>query len=100
MALPELNPITSPAAWLGQDMARRTAEWTSKLSDAEISEVYDLARSLRRKTEDLLQLSLADASLPLLQERLAELRKELLRGRGFAMLRGMPVEEHSLEENA
>jgi hypothetical protein len=81
-------------------MACQSDEWASRLSDAEVSEVYDLGRSLRAKTDDLLKLSLADAPLPLLGERLVLLRRELLHGRGFAVLRGMPVEEHTLEENA
>ena len=55
-------------------MAPRIAEWASTLSGLEVSEVYDLGSSLRGKIEDVLQLSLADASLSLLQERLAELR--------------------------
>ena len=57
-------------------MAPRIAEWAATLSDLEISEVYDLGSSLRGKTEYLLQLSLVDASWPLLQERLAEMRKQ------------------------
>ena len=97
MALDDLKPITSSAAWLGQDMAGRTDEWASNLSDAEVNEVYELARSLRTRTDDLLKLSLADAPLPLLEERLSNLRMELLHGRGFAMLRRMPVEDHTLE---
>lgn len=100
MASTDLKPITSPAAWLGSDMADRGDEWAATLTDSEVGEVYDLGRSLRNKTDDLLTLTKADAPLPKLGDRLLGVRKELLHGRGFAMLRGMPVDDHSLAENA
>lgn len=96
----ELRPVNSPAAWHGPNIASRRSEWLQTLSDAEISELYGLARSVRTKTDDLLKLTRADVPLPILGERVAVLRNELLHGRGFAMLRGMPVEEHTLEDNA
>lgn len=100
MASIELEEILSPAAWHGPDMADRSDEWMATLSEAEVNEVYDLARTLRSRTDDLLKLSLSDAPLPILAERLYAMREELLHGRGFAVLRGMPVDDHTLEENA
>ena len=100
MAITELKPVVSPAAWHGADMVARKDEWTQTLSDKEVSELYDVARSLRARTDDLLAISRADVPLRTLGERLAELRNELLRGRGFALVRGMPVDDHTLEENA
>ena len=96
----KLQQVNIPAAWLGRDMAERSDEWRQTLSDAEISELYDLSRALRSKTDDLLKLTREDVPLPTLGERLAVLRAELLRGRGFGVLRGMPVDDHSLEDNA
>ena len=96
----ELRPVDGPAAWLGRDMAERSSEWMQTLSDAAVGEVYDLSRALRSKTDDLLKLSRRDVPLPKLGERLAALREELLRGRGFGVLRGMPVDDHGLEDNA
>ncbi|MFY0611457.1 MAG: TauD/TfdA family dioxygenase [Hyphomicrobiaceae bacterium] len=96
----ELKPVASPAAWHGPDLADRSSEWKQALSDREVSELYDLVASLRTKSNDLLSLSRADAPLSILGERLANMRKELLHGRGFAMLGGMPVDDHALEDNA
>ena len=96
----KLQPVDTPAAWHGSDMATSAPEWTQTLSDAEITELYDLARSLQAKTDDLLDLTRADVPLPILGERLAALRRELLDGRGFALVRGMPVADHSLADNA
>ncbi|MGI9411856.1 MAG: TauD/TfdA family dioxygenase [Hyphomicrobiaceae bacterium] len=100
MADTALQPVKSPAAWHGSEMTDRAGEWTQTLSNAEIAELYDLARSLRARSNDLLDLTRGDVPLPILGERLAALRHELLHGRGFALLRGMPVEEHTLADNA
>lgn len=100
MVAHELRPVASSAAWHGPDMADRNSEWNQTLREPEIGELYDLVRSLRTKTDDLLKLTRADVPLSILGERLAVLRNELLRGRGFAMLRGLPVNAHALEDNA
>ncbi|MEM8972208.1 MAG: TauD/TfdA family dioxygenase [Pseudomonadota bacterium] len=100
MSCTQLKPVSSQAAWHGSDMADRKSEWAQKLSGAEFGELYDLVRSLRSRSDDLLKLSRADVPLPILRDRLVALRKELLHGRGFATLSGMPVDDHTLEDNA
>ena len=42
----------------------------------------------------------ADFPLPQLGPRLDALRSELLEGRGFVLLRGLPVERYTIEESA
>lgn len=100
MAAPDLKPVASPAAWHGADMAGRAHEWSATLDRREIDELYGLARSLRSRGGDLLDLTRDDAALPVLAPRLAAMRNDLLHGRGFAMLRGMPVAEHDLADKA
>ena len=36
---PSRRPIEGPSAWIGADMRRREAEWTYRLSPAEIAEI-------------------------------------------------------------
>jgi RimJ/RimL family protein N-acetyltransferase len=95
------------AAWVGRDMAARTGEWMLHLSDADVAELEAaLATFLGRTTsgDDVAQrigrMTAADFPLPTLGPRLAELRAELLHGRGFALLRRVPVERYSLVESA
>ena len=50
--------------------------------------------------ERLGRITAADFPLPRLAKRLVALRRELLRGRGFALIRRQPVERYSMVERA
>lgn len=87
--------IAGPTAWLGPDMLR-DGRWLQTLSAAELDELAAAATPWLARTEAdagaLGALNLSNFSLPTLGPRLAGLRAELLRGRGFAVLRGLPVQ--------
>ena len=87
----DLPPMqTGPAAWLGPEMAARR-EWVETLSPAEVAEVEAAARQLNDRQADITTLTPQDFPLPTLGPRLARIRHDVLRGRGFALLRGLPV---------
>jgi hypothetical protein len=73
-------------------MAARSAEWITPLSDADIAEIEAAAAPLAARGADIAALTAADFPLPTLAPRLAAIRHELLDGRGFVLLRGLPVE--------
>ena len=89
--------LHSPAAWLGQALQQGggAADWLQTLSPPELAELHAAATPwLQRALQDpaaLNALAPADFVLPTLGPRLAALRAELLRGRGFGLLRGLPV---------
>ena len=87
--LPE--EIRGPSAWYGPDIAGR-AEWIEPLSTAEVSEIELAGRRLERMEVDWQSLSTNDFPLPTLKPRLARMLDEVLYGRGFVLLRGLPVE--------
>lgn len=91
--------ITDRSAWYGPDMARRN-DWVEFLSDAELVEVVDNARRLAASGREIGQLSAADFPLPRLAPRLAAITDEVLNGRGFALLRGLPMDRLSYREAA
>jgi hypothetical protein len=97
--LPPLQ--TGPAAWLGPQMAART-EWVGELDAADIAELEAAAEAVLAQSGDPAQrigaLTAADFPLPRLVPRLRALRDELLHGRGFALLRRLPVERYSMLE--
>ena len=96
----DLPPVqTGPAAWLGPEMAARR-EWVEALSPAEVAEVAAAARSLCDRQADIAALIPQDFPLPTLAPRLARIRHDVLRGRGFALLRGLPVEQWPLRLSA
>ena len=89
-ALP-VSPIRSPQAWRGFELAG-DASWIRVFSESEINELESAARQalLSGKTTD--DLSRQDFALPTLGNTCREWLQELDRGRGFILLRGLPVE--------
>jgi hypothetical protein len=99
--LPPLQ--TGAAAWLGPQMAART-DWIGELDAADIAELEAAAEALLAQPGDPAQrigaLTAAGFPLPRLAPRLRALREELLHGRGFALMRRLPVERYSMLECA
>ena len=91
---------SGPAAWYGPDMVARQAEWLTPLSHAEIAEIEAAAEPLISPDFNIGTMKQSDFPLPILGPKLAALRSELLHGRGFALLRGLPVATYSEREAA
>jgi len=85
---PELH---GPAAWYGPQMAARS-DWLERFSDAEVAELESAAAVLSAAAPGRVAPDAAGFALPLLGPRLARIRAEVLRGRGFVLLRGLPVQ--------
>ena len=98
---PELPPEqTGPAAWYGSDMAKRT-EWLMTLSPDEIGEVEAATKALAAREADIAAVTARDFPLPTLAGRLtARVGDEVLNGRGFLLLRGLPVARWTMREAA
>ncbi|WP_231712481.1 TauD/TfdA family dioxygenase [Vineibacter terrae] len=80
-------------------MARRT-DWVVPLSDADIAEVEAAMAPLVARAADIARITRADFPLPSLGPRLAAALAALLHGRGFVVLRGLPVGRYSPREAA
>ena len=94
------HPVDGPSAWTGADMRKREAEWSYRLSPAEIAEVEAALRAVRERGLDIADISREDFPLPTLGPVLERLRGEVLDGRGFVLVRGMPVAGRPIEESA
>lgn len=95
----ELPTFHGVHAWRGEEMARRT-DWTHALDAADVAEIDAAIRSAQSRGVGLVDLQLADFPLPRLAPRLRAIRNDILHGHGFALLRGWPSRERSLEESA
>jgi hypothetical protein len=84
-----------PAAWRGPDMASRS-DWIEPLSAEDVAEIEAAARPLADGDADIAAIRAADFPLPTLAPRLARMRAEVLDGRGFVLLRGLPVQHWPL----
>jgi hypothetical protein len=92
--------IPGPSAWYGGDLARREAEWARAFSQEELAEIEAAVAAFRAGGAPLAAISPESFHLPGLRAVLAGVLRELLEGRGFALLRGLPVERWSREEQA
>ncbi len=78
------------AAWYGPAMEARP-DWIEALTAAESAEVAAATEKYAASGADIAAMRLGDFPLPGLASRLARIRREVLDGRGFALLRGVPV---------
>jgi len=96
-------PQTGPAAWVGSEMAART-DWIGVLDADDLAELDGAMRRFLAQPGDpaarIGAMTAADFPLPRLAPRLRALRDELLHGRGFALLRRLPLERFALLECA
>src|SRR5690349_18619017 len=94
--------IADRSAWYGPELARST-DWIARLSESEIAEVESAMGRLAALPEssvDLTSISSRDFPLPTLGPRLSHLLDEVLNGRGFVLIRALPVERWSKRDAA
>ncbi|MEY2247006.1 TauD/TfdA family dioxygenase [Streptomyces sp. BF23-18] len=84
-------PCSGPAVWTGPELAG-PGQWRTRLSETALAEIDSALRETRRRDLTLLRLTAADFPLPGLGADLARLSGVLGHGRGFAVVRGVPVE--------
>ncbi len=89
-----MQPLIDAAGWDPKQMAV-SDEWTYTLSDAERGEVLDAVASREAAGGSLLDTRREDFSLPSFAARLRDIRDELMTGRGFVLIRGLPFEAMS-----
>ena len=97
-ALPP-GPVGGPAAWRGPEMAARS-DWLHHLSPEELAEIDAAVREHRAAGRAMGAISPETFRLPRLAPALEAVKRDLLEGRGFAVLRGLPVERYTTEESA
>jgi hypothetical protein len=99
MNLSEYPPeLHGPSAWYGPDLAA-PRDWIEALSDAEVAEIeratWGVIERLKDPERDLVALRAQDFPLPALAPRLARVLGAVLTGRGFVLIRRLPVERWS-----
>ncbi|MFD0531733.1 hypothetical protein ACFQ1I_42355 [Kitasatospora arboriphila] len=83
--------LTGPAAWHGPDLAGRDT-WTVRLSPAHLAELDAALHTARSRGTTLLRSTAADFPLPTLAAELDGIAEELENGRGFVLVKGLPVD--------
>ena len=92
-------PIGGPGAWQGSDFAG-PRDWTWQIPTQVLAEFDQAVRRIRDSGRELPGLELADFPVPSFASAAAALRRELESGRGFVLIRGLPMDRYSDEEAA
>jgi Taurine catabolism dioxygenase TauD, TfdA family. len=97
---PGLPPeVRDASAWYGPDLAS-CGDWIEHLTDAEIAEVESAILEAERSNRDLAAITAEEVSLPTLGPHLQRLLDEVLNGRGFVLIKGLPVARWSKRDAA
>ena len=91
--------VSGPGVWYGRDLQSRT-DWIRHFSAPELADLDAAVRAFKASGAPLAGISPANFALPGLGRTLAGILSEMLEGRGFAMLRGLPVERYARDEQA
>jgi len=92
--------IEGPSAWIGRDLRGREDEWIYRLSANEIAEIEAAAEAVSARGLDIAKIRRADFPLPSFGPVLDRLREEVLNGRGFVLIRGLPLEDRPIAKSA
>ena len=70
----------------------RRRDWVERLGNREIEELESVVRRVEESGIELEQFRAEDVALPTLAPRLNAILDEVLNGRGFGLIRSLPVE--------
>lgn len=96
---PYNGPIAGPGTWYGPALQTQD-NWKYPLSSSEQSELLDAMRRVQGAGIPLKEIRKDDFPLPRFGPALADLKHEILHGRGFVLLRALPLEDLEFAEIA
>lgn len=91
------KPVSAACAWRGPELAADSS-WIWTLHGDELAEIDAALRAVTRRELRPGEFGREDFPLDLLAARLQRLLGELEDGRGFVLLRGLPVERYDIEQ--
>lgn len=95
MSMPEV--LETNCEWSAADVAD-PARWTERLTADEIAEIDAAIAHAQAKSSNLLEIGKADFPLSRLGARLERIENELMHGRGFVLIRGLPRERYNNDQ--
>ena len=84
------EPIDDPAGWTRDELSQ-SQSYLYRLSDNEITEILLAVERVDTKGLDIKDITRQDFLLPSFGKVLDDLRSEVVHGRGFVFLRGLPL---------
>jgi len=89
--------VRDASAWYGVELKERT-DWVKRLAEEEVEELERAVRLL--ESAELTGMTAEDVPLPTLGPRLRRLMDEVLNGRGFVVVKALPLERWTRRQAA
>jgi hypothetical protein len=94
-----LHPVVDPAGWSADEL-RDVSRWSYRLGGRDVDDLIAATEVFHRTGVPIAELAREQFPLGGFGEILADVRRELIDGRGIVMLQGFPVEQLSREDQA
>src|SRR4029450_6751528 len=94
VSLVRISPITDAKAWRGETLARETS-WIVTLTEAEIAGIDRALATAKASPRGLEAIQREHFPLTVMRAKLEQAVTEMYDGRGFVVLRGLPVRRYS-----
>src|SRR5262245_41672128 len=94
-----MRPVVDPAGWLPGDLMDLST-WSCQITARDGDELAAAIAAVRRAGVPLVDMSKKDFTLGEFADVLADVRRELLDGRGIVMMQNFPVDRFDREETA
>lgn len=91
--------VEGPAAWRGSEMSGRT-EWMYEITPEDVHEIDKALAAFEAGGLSMADITPTTFPLPRLARKLDGLLNDILVGRGFVVLRGLPVERYGKGDSA
>ena len=91
--------IHDASAWYGADLALST-DWVTHLGEVEIAELESAVHELEESQVELASITANDVQLLTLAPRLQGFLEEVINGRGFILIKGLPMERWTKRQAA
>ncbi|MGR3491394.1 MAG: TauD/TfdA family dioxygenase [Shimia sp.] len=92
------GPLGGPRAWRGEALTLQPERWIWRLSEEDLEALEDATMAYQAGGQPASDLSAQSFPLPSLAKKIAAMREALLEGKGFQVIRGLPV--HRYERSA
>lgn len=91
--------VRAPTAWYGIEMAQRR-DWVEHLSETDLAELDEALRCFDGSDVETAAIKAEDVPLPALGPRLQIWLDEVLNGRGFVLLKSLPIQKWTRRQAA
>lgn len=94
------GPLSVPAAWRGEHLRDRAEAWLIEMTSAQQQELLDAVVQVESLGIPMESISQENFALPTLGDEVARWAREIQFGRGFVVVRGLPIDEWGVERAA